>query len=278
MGLSSHCLKAILAKGLKEMAAQAKTAEKPRLRCFVISPIGDAVSPERLHSDMVLNSIIRPALPEFVVKRGDELGPIDMIGEQVIEAIFDYEMAVADLTGHNPNVFYELGLRHMIELPVVLIAQQGTKIPFDAAGVRTIFFNIADWNSHTQARRCIEEAAAHAMSKTYKLSNPVTQARASLKLAESSDPKDVILSNLIKRVEELEKRERDSFIVGGGTVGTEASGGFGTGAFGMGGFGGHYPNRYARSGFTILTEPPLQPTAGTAPTHTSSPEKDKPEK
>jgi hypothetical protein len=45
-------------------------------RCFVISPIGDAGSPERKHADMTLNAIIGPALAEsgtaFDVKRAEQ--------------------------------------------------------------------------------------------------------------------------------------------------------------------------------------------------------------
>ena len=67
-----------------------------------------------------------------------------MISDNIIEAITTHELAIADLTFHNPNVFYELGLRHMSEKPVIYICADGTKLPFDTAGVSTIFFNVAD--------------------------------------------------------------------------------------------------------------------------------------
>lgn len=88
-------------------------------RCFVISPIGDKGSPERRHADMVLNSIIKPALPDFEIKRADDFGTPDMITDRVVEAIIAYELVVADLTGRNPNVFYEIGLRHMLAKPII---------------------------------------------------------------------------------------------------------------------------------------------------------------
>lgn len=173
-------------------------------RCFFIGPIGDPDTPQRRHSDMVLNNIVREALPDFVVHRADELHSGDMITKEIIGAIFDYEMAVADMTFHNPNVFYELALRHMKQMPIVHIAAMGTRIPFDTAGHKAIFFDVADYNSHVKARADIKEAVEARLAKGYKVSNPVTQARAELKLAESSDPKDVMLQNLASRIEALE--------------------------------------------------------------------------
>lgn len=47
-------------------------------------------------------------------------------------------MVIADLSFHNPNVFYELAVRHMLRRPVVQITQSADKLPFDVNQVRTI--------------------------------------------------------------------------------------------------------------------------------------------
>lgn len=157
------------------------TSAKPR--CFVISPIGDKGSIERRHADMVLHSVLEQALPDYEVKRADAFGAAEMISDKIIEAITTHDLAVADLTFSNPNVFYELGLRHMAEKPVIHIAGDGTKLPFDNSGVSTIFFDVTDIHSHKQARDEIAKAAAVVMTKGYKVSNPVTQARGSISLS-----------------------------------------------------------------------------------------------
>jgi hypothetical protein len=155
---------------------------------------------------MVLHSIIKPALPDFDVKRGDDLGAAEMISGKMIEAICDYELAVADLTGHNPYVFYELGLRHMVEKPVIHVAADGTKLPFDTAGVGTFHFNIADIHSHMRLRGDIAKAAAQVLARGYNASNPVTAARDAIKLRESSNSTDVMLGQMRTQIADMERR------------------------------------------------------------------------
>jgi hypothetical protein len=150
---------------------------KKKPKCFVISPIGQPDSPERRHADMVLNSIIKHALPEneLHIQRSDEFGKPEMISTQMMEAIWTWELAVAVLTFENPNVYYELGLRHMAGKPVVHIAEVGTKLPFDNAGMATIWYRIDEWNSHLSARKEIADHFKAAMAKNYEgASNPVS--------------------------------------------------------------------------------------------------------
>lgn len=109
--------------------------------CFFIAPIGPDGSEERNRSDGVLEFIVARAASELGLQavRADQLAEPGQITLQVIEHVLGAKAAVADLTGRNPNVYYELAIRHTAKLPTVLICEQGEELPFDIAQMRTIF-------------------------------------------------------------------------------------------------------------------------------------------
>src|SRR5206468_3311828 len=114
--------------------------------CFFIAPIGDDKSEkeeekeQRKHSDMIFTAFVRRALEEqnLEVVRADKISKPGMISGQIIEYVLKSRLVVADLSFHNPNVFYELCLRHVIGKPTVHIIRKGDKIPFDIGNFRTI--------------------------------------------------------------------------------------------------------------------------------------------
>ena len=88
------------------------TAKSTSKICFYITPIGDEGTGERKHSDLFLGSLIEPAIEPLglEVVRADKIDKPGMITKQVIQYIFSAKLVVADLSFHNPNVFYELAL------------------------------------------------------------------------------------------------------------------------------------------------------------------------
>jgi hypothetical protein len=114
--------------------------------CFYITPIGDEASDQRKHSDMFLSSIVEPALAGFGldVVRADQIAQPGMITSQVLEHILRSRLVIADLSFHNPNVFYEMALRHATKLPIVQICQKRDRLPFDVNQVRTITIDTTD--------------------------------------------------------------------------------------------------------------------------------------
>jgi hypothetical protein len=125
--------------------------------CFVVAPIGDRESDVRRRSDMVLGDIIEPVSAQFgyVADRSDLISePGSILHQQILRRLRDADLVIADLTDHNPNVFYELAMRHFIGKPVVSLIEEGQRIPFDVAQSRTIQFNHRDPDS---VERCREE-------------------------------------------------------------------------------------------------------------------------
>jgi hypothetical protein len=114
--------------------------------CFVIAPIGADDSEERKHSDMILEALIRRALETegYDVLRADQISKPGMISGQVVEYLLNSGLVIADLSFHNPNVFYELAIRHMLGKPTVHLIRKGEGIPFDLKDFRTIAIDTED--------------------------------------------------------------------------------------------------------------------------------------
>jgi hypothetical protein len=111
--------------------------------CFFISRIGDAGSPEREFSDKLLKYIIAPVLQKCGYDqplRADHITQPGVITMQVYTHLWNDDLVIADITGSNPNVFYELAVRHIRRLPFVHLIEDGEKIPFDVAPNRTLTF------------------------------------------------------------------------------------------------------------------------------------------
>jgi hypothetical protein len=102
----------------------------------------------------VLRFIVDRAAQELglTAVRADQISDPGQITLQVIDHILGARAAVADVTDLNPNVFYELAIRHSAHLPVVIIAEKDCELPFDIAQMRTIFFQSTDLQSADQCR------------------------------------------------------------------------------------------------------------------------------
>src|SRR4051794_27416670 len=176
------------------MSDQATPAPPRQPLCFVIGPIGSEGTDIRKHADLILHAIVKYVLssPEFGyrVKRADEDADPGMVGDRVIADILNAELVIADLTGLNPNAFYELGIRHATEKPTIHMAKSGTVLPFDNVSHRTTFVDLSDWHNIVAARSRLAESVRSIGSPQFRVTNPITQANASFRMRTSSDPKD----------------------------------------------------------------------------------------
>lgn len=181
--------------------AKEPTAKK---LCFVVGPIGPDGGDDRIHADWLLEGIIQPVMTEFSdfeVQRADQMTEPGLIDAQVINALLNAELVIADLSQLNPNAFYEIGIRHMIQKPIIHMQLADQKIPFDLSLYRAIKFARVRPRDLQTAREQLKAQVQSVLSAGYQVENPVTNARGRLKLEQHATPEMRIL---VDRIESLE--------------------------------------------------------------------------
>lgn len=105
--------------------------------CFVLMPFRDQFL-------RIYNDHIKPALVEMglQVLKSDDIFTTTEIVEDIWEYINKAKIIVADVTGRNGNVFYELGIAHTVGKPVIILTQDENDIPFDLRHLR--YFKYSD--------------------------------------------------------------------------------------------------------------------------------------
>jgi hypothetical protein len=103
--------------------------------CFVLMPFGEKF-------DVVYRTLIAPSVEDsgLSVMRADEMTTPGFIIEQIRSAIQQSRLCIADVTGANPNVLYELGFAQASGKPVVMIAESAESAPFDIAAQRIFVY------------------------------------------------------------------------------------------------------------------------------------------
>lgn len=105
--------------------------------------------------------IYKPALEEagYEVTRADEnMGPVPIM-EDIQESILKAKLILCDMSGKNPNVFYELGLAHAVGKPVILVSNKKSDIPFDLRYVRAIVYKSAGEGWENELQKNITKSA-----------------------------------------------------------------------------------------------------------------------
>jgi hypothetical protein len=170
--------------------------------CFFIAPIGEKESEVRKRSNGVRDWVVNPAAEAhgLYTVRADDVGEPGQITAQAIQHCLQAKAAVADLTGGNPNVYYELSVRHGAQLPVVLIAEEGTNLPFDISQSRVIFFDHTDLTSSGEAREKLREQIGASLSSPP--DNPISDG---MRLAQLKDgnAEEQTLAMVVDRLQRL---------------------------------------------------------------------------
>lgn len=173
--------------------------------CFVISPIGDTDSETRKRSDQVLKHVVRPAVTScgYAAIRADEIDKPGIITSQVIQHVVNDPLVIADLTERNPNVFYELAIRHALRKPLVQIIRKGDSIPFDVAGTRTISVDHKDLDSVESAKNEIVDQIKALEKDSSDIETPISVSLDLQLLRQSEKPEERSLADLVAAVVDL---------------------------------------------------------------------------
>lgn len=115
---------------------------QPREVCFILMPFGGWL-------DDYYEAIYTPAIEAAGLEphRADDLFRPSTIVNDIWAYTKRAKLLLADLSGRNPNVFYELGLAHALAKPVILVAESMEEIPFDLRALRIIIYdkNAPNW-------------------------------------------------------------------------------------------------------------------------------------
>src|SRR5688500_223780 len=95
-------------------------------RCFVLMPFADKLRE-------VYDNVYRAVCSELNIEcwRVDEVSRPGSITRDIVEGILDADIIIADLTTRNANVFYELGIAHVVGNKTIMTAQSVDDVPFD---------------------------------------------------------------------------------------------------------------------------------------------------
>jgi hypothetical protein len=180
-------------------------AKSDKKICFVISPIGEDGSETRERSDQVLKHIITGPAEQlgYEVIRADKISEPGIITTQIIEHIVDADLVIADLTEKNPNVFYELALRHAIRKPLVQMIKKGEAIPFDVAATRIIQFDLHNLDSVAAAKEDILSQVKSLEAGKSEVHNPISVSLDLKVLKESGSIEERSLADVVEAISDL---------------------------------------------------------------------------
>jgi hypothetical protein len=178
-----------------------ESVENAVKKCFVVTPIGPGQSPVRRATDGLIDAVLRPVLSHtefgFEVEASHQMSKPGSITKQVIERLLNDDLVVANLTGLNPNVMYELAVRHAIGKPIVVLAEKGTELPFDIGAERTVFY-VNDMAGAEELKGELQKAVRAAIQEK-EPDNPIYRVTKNLEImkkVEAGNPLNYILERI----------------------------------------------------------------------------------
>ena len=135
---------------------------------FVLMPFDEKL-------DWVYEELIKPAFESagFETLRADNIDSQQNILKDIVTAIAESDVVVADLTDANPNVYYELGLAHALRKQVVLLSQDVGTAPFDLRSYRILEYNDR-FDLFEDAKKKLSTLACGVADGSVQFGNPVS--------------------------------------------------------------------------------------------------------
>ena len=199
------------------LKSQSTDAIAVRKKAFIVTPIGGADTSTRRAADGLITSVIEPLLMglDYDVFVAHKISLTGSITKQVIEHLLEDDLIICNLSELNPNVMYELAVRHATGMPVITIAEVGTRLPFDIADERTIFY-VNDMRGVAELTPSLRDAIEATLAKPEQ-DNPITRVRQHRALINSLDQGDA-KNILIERLDDIESLLRQLSSVSSSTV------------------------------------------------------------
>lgn len=179
--------------------------------CFIITPIGDDGSSARIKAEGVYNAVVDPVLKQldYKVIHPGRMSDAGSITNAIIENIRNSELIIANLTGLNPNVMYELAVSHTLRKRVVCIVEKGTKLPFDVSGDRFIFYDDNMYSVNSMQENLKNAINSAISKKDAEIDNPVVRAindgNIETVLSNSDNPNKDVLRIIFDRLTSIER-------------------------------------------------------------------------
>jgi hypothetical protein len=171
-----------------------------------------------LRADRFLKYIVRAALPDpaYEVERADEHDSPLAITAAMLSSIVNAHICVADITGRNPNVFYELALAHAMDKQVVIMDGEKERSPFDIQDQRAIKYGLMPDEIEAAVAQLRAKAANINSAPAFKdMMNPVATAfrawTTQQRVESSGDSAEQALLRVVERLEEKVDRVERSF-------------------------------------------------------------------
>jgi len=127
---------------------------------FVLMPFAEGMA--AVYSDNIRAVAERMRL---TVARADDFFTTKEIMVEVWSAIANARVLIADCTGKNPNVFYEIGIAHTLGKPVILVTQNADDVPFDLRHRRYIQYNVRTARGMKQFQLVLEQTLRAALAE-----------------------------------------------------------------------------------------------------------------
>lgn len=138
-----------------------------KLNAFVLMPFAEEF--KDVYQFLILEVLDKAG---YTVIKADDIKSQSNIMSDIVKGIITSDLIVADLTGSNPNVYYELGIAHALDKKVILITQEINELPFDLRSYRVVGYSV-HFAKIAQAKKELFELATEAFKSNLPFGNPV---------------------------------------------------------------------------------------------------------